>query len=274
VLLGLDFFGPKMSDLVRKAQKLAPGRIVRVHCWRGGMRSGAVAWLLDLAGLEVRQLIGGYKEYRRWAGAEIARPRALRVLGGMTGSGKTDVLHALGAQGAPVLDLEGLARHKGSAFGAIGQPEQPTQEQFENDLATALVRLPTDVPIWLEDESRSVGAVTVPPPLFDQLRAAPLAVLEVPRAVRVAKLAAEYGSQDPQKLALAVMRIGKRLGGLATKQALGAIVENDMTQMVEIVLDYYDKSYLFGLEKRAAQIVSIPTNGTDTLVNVVRALKL
>ncbi len=272
VLLGLDFFGPKMSELVRQAKKLAPGGEVRVHCWRGGLRSGAVAWLLDLAGLETQQLIGGYKEYRRAVQAEIDRPRAVRVLGGLTGSGKTDVLHALAAQGEPVLDLEGIARHKGSAFGAIGQPAQPSQEQFENDLAAALVRQPTHVPIWVEDESRSVGAVSLSSVFYEQLRAAPLVVLEVPRAARVARLAAEYGAQDAQQLALAVMRIGKRLGGLATKQALNAIVEGDMARMVEIVLDYYDKTYQFGLDKRAAQLLPVPTDTADPATNAARVL--
>ena len=270
MLLGLDFFGPKMSELVRHAKKLAPGGAVRVHCWRGGLRSGAVAWLLDLAGLETRQLIGGYKEYRRAALAEAVRPRALRVLGGLTGSGKTAVLHALTALGEPVLDLEGLAHHKGSAFGAIGQPAQPTQEQFENNLAAALARLPANEPIWVEDESRSVGAISVPGAFYEQLRAAPLVVLDVPHAARVAHLAADYGAQDAQQLALAVLRITKRLGGLATKQALSAIVEGDMTRMVEIVLDYYDKTYQFGLDKRAAQVLLIPTDTADPAANAAR----
>ena len=272
VLLGLDFFGPKMSDLVRAARKLAPGGVVRVHCWRGGMRSGAVAWLLDLAGLEVYQLSGGYKEYRRWAAAEVSEPRALRVLGGMTGSGKTAVLHALARLGVPVLDLEALAQHKGSAFGAIGQPLQPSQEQFENNLAQALTAL-TGQTIWVEDESRSVGAVSIPTAFFEQLRAAPLAVLDVPRPARVKRLAAEYGSQDAHKLALAVLRIGKRLGGLATKQALGAIVEDDMARMVELVLEYYDKTYEYGLVKRTAQIVRVPTDTPDATANAERVLR-
>lgn len=274
VLLGLDFFGPKMSELVRQARKLAPDRAVRVHCWRGGMRSGAVAWLLDLAGFETRQLVGGYKEYRRAVQAEIARPRALRVLGGLTGSGKTAVLHALAAQGELVLDLEGLASHKGSAFGAIGQPTQPTQEQFENDLAAALSQLPADAPVWVEDESRSIGAVSLSAGFYEQLRAAPLVVLDVPRAARVTRLAAEYGAQDAQQLALAVLRIGKRLGGLATKQALSAIEEDNMPRMVELVLDYYDKTYQFGLDQRAAQLTRVPTDTADPDANAARVLAL
>ncbi|UYZ61857.1 tRNA 2-selenouridine(34) synthase MnmH [Hymenobacter weizhouensis] len=272
VLLGLDFFGPKMSQLVKQAQKLAPHRQVRVHCWRGGMRSGAVQWLLELAGFQVQLLDKGYKDYRRWVLDEIARPRPLWTLGGLTGSGKTDVLHQLAAQAQPVLDLEGLARHKGSAFGAIGQPAQPTQEQFENDLAAALARLPTTAPAWVEDESRTIGSVHVPPGLFGQLHAAPLLVLEVPRAARVRKLAAEYGQQDPAALATSILRLRKRLGGLVTKEALAAIGEDDMEKMVSLVLDYYDKTYAHGLEGR--RVTRVPTATADPAVNAELVLQV
>ncbi|QNE41602.1 tRNA 2-selenouridine(34) synthase MnmH [Hymenobacter sp. NBH84] len=250
VLLGLDLFGPKMSQMVKQAQKVAPGRAVRLHCWRGGMRSGAVQWLLELAGFRVELLDKGYKDYRRWALAQFTEPRPLRVLGGLTGSGKTDVLHQLAARGEAVLDLEGVARHKGSAFGSIGQPAQPTQEQFENELALLMAALPPTLPAWAEDESRTIGGVHIPPPLFTQLQEAPLVVLEIPRAVRVRKLAEEYGQHDAGALATSVLRIRKRLGGLATKEALAAIGEDDMEKMVSLVLDYYDKTYGHGLEGR------------------------
>ena len=251
VHLGLEFFGPKMSAMVKQAKKLAPGKEVRLHCWRGGMRSGAVLWLLELAGFKVHLLDHGYKDYRRAVLASFAQPRRWRVLGGLTGSGKTDVLHALTTEhGQPVLDLEGLAHHKGSAFGAIGQPPQPTQEQFENNLAAALAALPPDAPIWVEDESRQIGRLTIPAALFEQLRTAPRYVLEVPRAARVAKLAAEYGAESPAELAAAIERLQKRLGGLATKQALAAVAAGDFPLMVERVLDYYDKTYAYGLEPR------------------------
>ncbi|RZK63254.1 MAG: tRNA 2-selenouridine(34) synthase MnmH, partial [Hymenobacter sp.] len=265
VLLGLDFFGPKMRAMVEQARKLAPGQEVRLHCWRGGMRSGAVQWLLELGGLKVNLLDKGYKDYRRWALAEMAHPRQLRVLGGYTGSGKTAVLAALAAQGEPVLDLEGLAHHLGSSFGALGQLPQPTQEQFENNLAAALAALPDDRPIWVEDESRNIGSLAIPGDFFAQMQAAPLLVLDVPRAARVQYLAADYGRHDAGELASAVLRLRKRLGGLVTKEALGAIAENDMPRMVELVLAYYDKTYGYGLEGRTG--VTIAAEGTDAAAN-------
>ncbi|AHJ95929.1 tRNA 2-selenouridine(34) synthase MnmH [Hymenobacter swuensis] len=265
VLLGLDFFGPKMSQLVKLAQKLAPHKRVRVHCWRGGMRSGAVLWLLELAGFQVELLDKGYKDYRRWALAEFAQPRALWVLGGLTGSGKTDVLHILADRQQPVLDLEGLANHKGSAFGSIGQPASPTQEQFENNLAAELAAFTPDTTIWVEDESRTIGPVHLPAPLYEQMHAAPLLLLEVPRQQRVRKLAEEYGRHDPAALATSILRIRKRLGGLVTKEALAAIGEEDMEKMVSLVLDYYDRTYSHGLEGR--RIIPVPSDTCDPAVN-------
>jgi tRNA 2-selenouridine synthase len=229
-----------------------------------------VQWLLELGGLKVNLLDKGYKDYRHWALAEMARPRQLRILGGYTGSGKTAVLHALAAQGEPVLDLEKLANHQGSSFGSLGQPPQPTQEQFENDLAAALATLPDDRPIWVEDESRSIGGLGIPNEFFMQMQAAPLLVLDVPREARVQYLAADYGRHDAGALASAVLRLRKRLGGLVTKEALGAIAENDMPRMVELVLAYYDKSYGYGLEGRKG--VTVPATGTDAATNAALVL--
>ena len=278
VHLGLEFFGPKMSAMVKLAQKLAPDKEVRLHCWRGGMRSGAVQWLLELAGFRVHLLDHGYKDYRRAVLASFAQPRAWRVLSGLTGSGKTDVLHALQAapHHQPVLDLEGLANHKGSAFGAIGQPAQPTQEQFENNLAAARAGLPAAAAGWVEDESRQIGRLTIPPALFEQLRVAPRWVLSAPRAVRVTKLAAEYGAQAPAELAAAIERLSKRLGGLATSQALAAVEAGDFERMVELVLDYYDKTYAYGLAQRSgeAAYTQVPTDTCDPAANAAALQQL
>ena len=112
-----------------------------VHCWRGGMRSAAVAWLLDLYGFKVAQLIGGYKAYRNWVIAHFEMPYTIKVIGGYTGSGKTEILKALQEKGETIIDLEGLAHHKGSSFGALGQPKQPSQEMFENILGIALSKI-------------------------------------------------------------------------------------------------------------------------------------
>src|SRR6185437_273071 len=135
VLLGFKITGPRWTGFIHEAVRIAPGKKIALHCWRGGMRSSAMAWALDLYGFEVCLLQGGYKAYRRWVFRQFEKELSLLVLGGMTGSGKTRMLQQMGAMGEQVIDLEELARHQGSSYGTLGRMIQPTQEQFENELA-------------------------------------------------------------------------------------------------------------------------------------------
>ncbi|QMU26984.1 tRNA 2-selenouridine(34) synthase MnmH [Adhaeribacter radiodurans] len=281
VLLGLDLFGPKMSEMVRQAEKLAPGKEVMLHCWRGGMRSAGVAWLLDLAGFKVNLLRDGYKAFRRLVKHTFAQPMPLMVIGGLTGSGKTEILQELQKLGENIIDLEKLAHHRGSAFGGIGQPSQPSVEQFENELGLNLLRFQTANRIWLEDENSVVGRLNLPVSLYNQMQQAPLIKLEIPKMARIQKLAADYRSADKELLQQAIERIKKRLGGLAYKEALTAIDTGDMEKMVEIALVYYDKAYSYQLDlKPADKITTValpkfdpPANAREIL-EVVQKLKI
>ena len=132
---GVSFFGPKMKSNIEKVeqifkQKKSNSITIILHCWRGGMRSAGMAWLFDLYGFDVYILVGGYKAYRKWVLHKFEENYQIKTLGGYTGSAKTELLHSLKENGEPIIDLEALAHHKGSAFGGIGQPEQPTQEMF------------------------------------------------------------------------------------------------------------------------------------------------
>lgn len=250
VLLGLDLVGPKLSRFVKQSKKLNPDKDVLVHCWRGGMRSGSFAWLLDTAGLTASTLAGGYKAYRNAVLTGLAEPRNLMILGGRTGSGKTDILHELARRGQQVIDLEALAHHKGSSYGAIGQLPQPTTEQFENLIFADWSRLDRSRRIWLEDESRNVGTCFVPMPLWQQMRAAPVAFVDVPKSLRIKRLVAEYTGIDHGLLIEATERIRKRLGGKVTQQALDALARHDYATVAGLTLDYYDKAYGHGLSQR------------------------
>ena len=268
VLMGLDFFGPNMSNMVKQAKRLAPEKEVLLHCWRGGMRSQSVAWLLDLAGFNVHLLNFGYKSYRHFALEQFDKKYSILRIGGATGSGKTEILQELKKLGEPVIDLEKLANHKGSAFGTIGMPPQGTIEQFENDLALELAALDHNQTIWLEDESISIGKVNIPKPFHNQMRAAPVLKLEVPREIRVKKLAKEYCQVEKEVLAEAIHKIKKRLGGLAYQDALAAIAAGDMEKMVELALVYYDKAYSFELDhKENVQIIKVPLETTNAAEN-------
>jgi tRNA 2-selenouridine synthase len=239
---GLDFIGPKMRGFIEKAETLGSKHLV-MHCWRGGMRSQSLAWLLDLYGFEVEVLEGGYKAYRNALMAFFNTPLPLRVLSGPTGSMKTFILHEMQRQGAQVVDLEGLARHMGSSFGNVMCNSQPTTEQFQNDVFEAFLKLDTDRPIWLEDESFSIGRVKFPEPLFVQKQQAPVLHITLPRHRRIQVLVEQYGRLEHEKLVEATEGIARRLGGANTSQAITLIRAGRLSEAVDIILEYYDAAY-------------------------------
>ncbi|MEX1132008.1 MAG: tRNA 2-selenouridine(34) synthase MnmH [Flavobacteriales bacterium] len=265
VLEGLRIVGPKMAGIVEEARVLAPDGRIAVHCWRGGERSGSVAWLLDKAGFhEVVTLKGGYKAFRNHVLDSFFEVPQLFVLGGYTGTGKTETLHYLKELDQQVIDLEGLARHKGSSFGALGEEPQPTQEHFENILWHALRTMDRSRPVWVEDESHMIGRNKLPDTFYSALRAAPLLFAEMPLEERVQRLVQDYGSFPAELLAEAVQRIAKRIGPQHAKAALEALAKGDLHSVARITLCYYDKTYAHGLAQRnAASVVTIPACATD-----------
>jgi len=280
VLLGLELVGPKLSVFVRRAKKIAVDGEILIHCWRGGMRSGSMAWLFETAGLKPSLLVGGYKAYRHYIRQSFSNPTNLVVIGGYTGSGKTEVLHKLTDMGEQVLDLEGIANHKGSAFGALGQADQPTTEQFENDLGKVWLDFDHSQPIWTEDESHSVGSVWINDPLFDQMRKAPLLAIIIPKSERIKRLVKEYACFDIDLLKQMCKKIEKRLGSLKVKRAFESLDKEDYTTVADITLDYYDKAYGHGLDTRTTQEVyrieiekDIPETNAKLLVDYFNKLK-
>ncbi len=263
--LGLELTGPKLATFVRKAKQLTDDRTLRLHCWRGGMRSSSMAWLLDTAGFSVTTLIGGYKSFRQWVRATLAIPKPILTLGGMTGTGKTDVLMALADLGEQVLDLEAHAHHRGSSYGSLGLPPQPTQEQFENQVAWAWADLDAQRPVWIEAESRRIGICRVPDELFQPMMRAPVVQIARSRSERIALLLAEYGAVDPDGLIAATERLRKRLGGLRTQQAVELIRAGDLGAAIDLVLDYYDQTYTYDLQKRQVPITTIEATGLDAV---------
>lgn len=299
---GLDYFGPKMRPMVEQAEEIIKsaagnrdqmtagagekaGHSLLVHCWRGGMRSAAVAWLLDLYGFRVFTLVGGYKAYRKWVLDQFEKEYRFTILGGYTGSGKTLLIDELKKINRPVIDLEALANHKGSAFGGLGP--QPRQEMFENMLAEALFEQAAasktapgtegleGAPIWLEDESQRIGNLQIPMPLWGTMRQSPVCFLDIPFEERLQYITAEYKNLPKEKLVNAVIRIQKRLGGLDTKNAVGLLVEDNYTEAFRILLRYYDKWYgkaLFNRENISSILNKIPCQSVDTAVNIQKLL--
>lgn len=281
---GLDFFGPKMRKMIEEVESLVQRRSIQsstsetttknifVYCWRGGMRSAAIAWLLDLYGFKVFTLAGGYKSFRNYVLQTFEQPFSFKILGGYTGSGKTEVLQQLEKNEEAVIDLEKMASHKGSAFGSFNMPPQPTQEMFENLLALELLHKSTvksqwsmedaptsetrssltshHSPIWLEDESQRIGNLNIPNVLWSAMRRSPVVFLEIPFEERLSHIVEEYGQCDKAKLIDSTKRISQRLGGLDTKNAIAFLEKGEIKEAFRILLCYYDKRYLKGLHNR------------------------
>lgn len=255
VLLGLRIVGPKLADFVESAKRITSENRLLIHCWRGGMRSFSMAWLFDTAGIQTYTLSGGYKSYRRYVKAQFAKEWKIIVLGGMTGSGKTEILKEISVNNHQVIDLEGLANHKGSAFGALGQKEQYSSEQFENNLFECLKKFDIKKPVWLEDESKTIGKIGLPEELYTQMRKAPVINIIIPIEERIKWLVSEYGNFNQQALISSIIKIQKRLGGNDAKLAIDAVNNKELGEAVKIVLHYYDKAYQFGLSQRNGQTI-------------------
>ena len=290
IKIGLDYFGIKMRGMVEQVENMltqkkykkgnkdsVSHKTVLVHCWRGGMRSAGVAWLLDLYGFKVYTLGGGYKMYRQWARDQFEKKYDFNIIGGYTGTGKTLLLHELKRLGNSVIDLEALACHKGSAFGAMGENPQPSQEMFENLLAVELSSITHPINnqdlnsltepkvIYIEDESQRIGLLNIPSTLWVSMRKSKVTFINIPFEERLNYLTIEYGVFENEKLVNAIMRIQKRLGGLETKLAINFLLEKNHKECFRILLKYYDKYYEKGLHNRESLADLLTTISFDNI---------
>lgn len=250
IKLGLEFFGPKMRAMVEEVEEIAQGKSIYLYCWRGGMRSGAVAWLLEIYGIAVFKLDGGYKAFRNYILDSFKMPRTWNVIGGYSGSGKTAILKILQKKGEQVIDFESLANHKGSALGGIGMGEQPSQEHFENLIGLNLFYLIDGMAIWVEDESLRIGDRILPKPIFSQIQTSVLYFIEMELEERLERILEEYKGLSLEKMVFAVIRIKKRLGGMMAKNIVAALLDKNIKEAFRYLLQYYDKQYDKSLKGR------------------------
>jgi tRNA 2-selenouridine synthase len=239
-----------LHTIMSQANSLVPPGPIIVHCWRGGMRSKSVAWLLELNGYLVCLLEGGYKAFRRQTQNIFEQKYPFLVIGGLTGSGKTKLLQQLTLENKQVIDLEGLACHRGSSFGALGLEQQPTQQQFENELAFQLANLDLSKPIFIEDESIKIGKLSIPKSLFEQIKIGTMLFLDVPYEQRVENLMEEYARYPQQEFIDCINRVSQQIGPENTKIAIALVQQNQWRELCTLLLKYYDKKYLGSLESR------------------------
>jgi tRNA 2-selenouridine synthase len=263
---GFRLVGPRFQEIISHADQVAAGGELLVHCWRGGMRSSNFCQILGMAKIKTHQLLGGYKSYREEALAAYQIPLRLQVIGGFTGSGKSEILRALRQRGEQIIDLEHLASHKGSVFGGLMMPPQPTTEQFQNELFEELLTLDRARTIWVEDESIAIGKIFLPHHFWLQMCCAPVYHVEVDKAVRIERLVREYGPSDKREFLEAMQKITKKLGGQNFKDAKEKLFDGDMACTIDILLRYYDKAYLTGLTNKQLRIKArLPWDGKNAL---------
>jgi len=245
---GLELTAHRFPEMVQTIAQAAQGRPLLVYCWRGGLRSKTVTSILELTGHQATQLIGGYKAFRNQVldyFTPFAPKSPLVVLHGMTGIGKTTLLMHLKEQGCPVVDLEGLACHRGSAFGQLGLVQSLTQKRFETLLWDAFRKTPPGVPLILEGESERIGRVMLPGDLYQKMAQGIRVWCYASLETRVQRLIGEYGLPSyKEEMAAALQRIRKKLGGKRCEELADDLERWDLEPFMSgLVNDYYDKVY-------------------------------
>jgi tRNA 2-selenouridine synthase len=227
-----------------------------------------MAWLFETAGIECKVLKGGYKAYRNQLLQDFGKIKNLIVIHGETGCGKTEILKVLARRGEQIMDLEHFAKHRGSAFGAIGFEPQPTTMQFQNDLHHCLLHYNQSRRIWVEGESQNIGKVYLPDTLWSVMNQAVVINIVMPKNLRVRRIVNEYGKFPVELLFESIHKIEKRFGGDKTKKVLKLVAEGQMDEAVDMLLYYYDRNYEFSLKNFIeCQVIELKTDSADVEVN-------
>jgi tRNA 2-selenouridine synthase len=274
VTRGLEIVSPKMVGFVNQVRQLSKNKNVFVYCFRGGMRSNSFAWLMNTSGLNARILKGGYKSYRNHVLNYFAQPQQLILLGGHTGSGKTDIIKHLAQSGVQTIDLEGLANHKGSAFGGINEDKQPSQQNFEHGLYQAFQKLDVMKSIVLEDESKSIGYNKIPHALWLQMKQATIVKLDIPFELRIENLVKDYATTDIEALKACVVKIAQQLGLLNTKLCLQYLDEGNLHDTARLTLQYYDKVYGYTYSQKQQPVIPVVSDTMDVVANAQKVKQI
>jgi len=253
--LGLKIAGGKLYTLYEQINRLAVRKPLVLFCWRGGLRSKSLAVVLDIMGLHVLRLSGGYKAYRRHVVRffEEKFPYRVVVLKGNTGTGKTEILQELKAQGYPVLDLESLANHRGSVFGSIGLGVQPSQKQFESLIYHELINYQEYDYIIVECESSKIGKLNLPRSLVEAMREGTEILIYDTIESRADRLVRQYilSSEAISELKQALVKLKKYLGTTNLNELVQMLEKQEYHEFaVRLMSTYYDKLYGYPNEEQ------------------------
>lgn len=249
--LGLEIVSPRLPALVRELQDISRRGPLVVFCWRGGLRSKSVTSILETMGIPAVRLIGGYKAYRRNVNEYLNSSllHKIVVLHGLTGVGKTEVVKNLQRMGVSAIDLEGLAHNRGSVFGNIGMPPQPSQKNFEGRLAAELRRVENSGYALVECESRRIGRILLPDALVRGMREGLHILLYCSMAHRVRRIVEIYTSgsdRNREQLSAAISSLEQRLGKAKAAELQTMVNEDHFAEVAEFLLrEYYDPLYRY-----------------------------
>lgn len=274
--LGLRIASAKLPQLVKIVEEAADDKEPVIYCWRGGMRSKSIATILDLMGKTVSRLEGGYRSYREAVKERIAHfelDARCVVIQGMTGVGKTELLKRLAREGEPVVDLEKLAGHKGSAFGSIGETPR-NQRMFESLLLDRLDELKGSSYIIIEAESKRIGRVNMPDFLLEAKENGIYFMLEAPIPIRVQRTLDQYIVDDPEfkeKVIGALHAIEKKLPHDDRELAWDAIEQRRYDVLVEMLLvNYYDPRYRHTMDQYSGKYITLDATDLDACKEAVK----
>lgn len=271
---GLEIVSPKMTLFVNQVKALSKNKKVFVYCFRGGMRSNSFAWLMNTSGLNAYILQGGYKAFRNYVLNYFEKDRKIILLGGKTGSGKTDVLKKLNTLSLQTVDLEGIAHHKGSAFGAINEQQQNPQQVFEHNLFDGLSLLDETQAVILEDEAQTIGFNKLPHGLWLQMKQATIIKIEIPFELRVQKLVEDYTTVDIEALKSCVIKISQQLGTQNTKLCLQYLDDKNLSDVARLSLLYYDRAYEFSYKNKKQPIIKLDSDTIDATINAQKVKQI
>lgn len=266
--LGHTIASRKTEYYLEGIRKLDANRGLLLHCWRGGLRSEKTAAFYASHGYKMFVLKGGYKAYRKYIRQQFALPRPILVLGGYTGTGKTQILNELKKVGQQVIDLESLANHRGSLFGHLGNQSQPTTEQFENNLYDCWQALDPEKVIWIEHESLTIGEVYLPDSFYNTMQHSNLFFLELEKQLRIQRLVDEYGNYDKNSLLNSIRKLSPFIGKAESKYTIKSLKNNELHDVASHLLDHYDKTYSNSLKRRPIDgLHRVALTGSDPTEN-------
>ncbi len=277
--LAFRFVAPKLPDMTAQIKQYTKDHSVVIYCWRGGLRSKGVATILDLLDIRVNRLHGGYKEYRHHILNRLEAHdfnKTFIVLHGLTGVGKTVIIENLEMQGVPTLNLEGLAGHRGSSFGAIGLHGIHSQKQFDSLLVDRMDAI-GDTPYYvIEAESRRIGKVMLPQQIMEGKEKGIHFIVEAPLEIRIDRILEEYTKNQSvdeiwEHIAGPITSLQKQLQPKIYEQVVDAVNAGQLRKVIEILMvDYYDHKYMHKAKQYQGQVRRIDATSIEEAVIAIR----